>query len=185
MFKKLILQVPLHSFKRSVFCRLEGLLLKLGEWRKVQGWSIQIWLRCLVCVSSWYTIYFTSGTLYSEPFFNFQVITTDALVASDVWRKMVRVAVDRSFNQITVSTKYLWYWCRACFYRLGALLTVCFIAKSTSPMPHMVIWMASFYFIFLKVGGDMFMPSLDKEVRSSCKTSSLFPIGYGFESRWV
>ncbi|KAE8099446.1 hypothetical protein FH972_017428 [Carpinus fangiana] len=30
------------------------------------------------------------------------VITTDALVASDVWRKMVQTAVNRSFNQITV-----------------------------------------------------------------------------------
>lgn len=33
-----------------------------------------------------------------------QVITTDALVASDVWRKMVKVSVNRSFNQITVGT---------------------------------------------------------------------------------
>ena len=32
----------------------------------------------------------------------FQVITTDALVTSDVWRKMVQIAVNRSFNQITV-----------------------------------------------------------------------------------
>lgn len=31
-----------------------------------------------------------------------QVITTDALVESDIWRKMVKVAVNRSFNQITV-----------------------------------------------------------------------------------
>ncbi|XP_058003104.1 arginine biosynthesis bifunctional protein ArgJ, chloroplastic isoform X6 [Hevea brasiliensis] len=31
-----------------------------------------------------------------------QVITTDALVKSDVWRKMVQFAVNRSFNQITV-----------------------------------------------------------------------------------
>ncbi|KAL6011262.1 hypothetical protein ACLOJK_001707 [Asimina triloba] len=31
-----------------------------------------------------------------------QVITTDASVASDVWRKMVQIAVNRSFNQITV-----------------------------------------------------------------------------------
>nr|XP_043631993.1 arginine biosynthesis bifunctional protein ArgJ, chloroplastic [Erigeron canadensis] len=30
------------------------------------------------------------------------VITTDALVDADVWRKMVQVAVNRSFNQITV-----------------------------------------------------------------------------------
>ncbi|KAF8396749.1 hypothetical protein HHK36_018379 [Tetracentron sinense] len=30
------------------------------------------------------------------------VVTTDALVATDVWRKMVQVAVNRSFNQITV-----------------------------------------------------------------------------------
>ncbi|XP_058003100.1 arginine biosynthesis bifunctional protein ArgJ, chloroplastic isoform X2 [Hevea brasiliensis] len=30
------------------------------------------------------------------------VITTDALVKSDVWRKMVQFAVNRSFNQITV-----------------------------------------------------------------------------------
>lgn len=34
----------------------------------------------------------------------FQVVTTDALVNSDVWRKMVQVAVNRSFNQITVSS---------------------------------------------------------------------------------
>ena len=32
----------------------------------------------------------------------FQVVTTDALVVSDVWRKMVQTAVNRSFNQITV-----------------------------------------------------------------------------------
>ncbi|XP_034695078.1 arginine biosynthesis bifunctional protein ArgJ, chloroplastic isoform X2 [Vitis riparia] len=31
-----------------------------------------------------------------------EVVTTDALVASDVWRKMVQIAVNRSFNQITV-----------------------------------------------------------------------------------
>ncbi|XP_024037197.1 arginine biosynthesis bifunctional protein ArgJ, chloroplastic isoform X2 [Citrus clementina] len=31
-----------------------------------------------------------------------QVVTTDASVDSDVWRKMVKVAVNRSFNQITV-----------------------------------------------------------------------------------
>ncbi|OVA18302.1 Arginine biosynthesis protein ArgJ [Macleaya cordata] len=30
------------------------------------------------------------------------VVTTDALVASDVWRRMVQTAVNRSFNQITV-----------------------------------------------------------------------------------
>ncbi|KAF3782170.1 Arginine biosynthesis bifunctional protein ArgJ [Nymphaea thermarum] len=30
------------------------------------------------------------------------VITTDALVASDVWQRMVKLAVNRSFNQITV-----------------------------------------------------------------------------------
>ncbi|XP_023899991.2 arginine biosynthesis bifunctional protein ArgJ, chloroplastic isoform X1 [Quercus suber] len=30
------------------------------------------------------------------------VITTDALVTSDAWRKMVQIAVNRSFNQITV-----------------------------------------------------------------------------------
>ncbi|XP_059667795.1 arginine biosynthesis bifunctional protein ArgJ, chloroplastic [Cornus florida] len=30
------------------------------------------------------------------------VITTDAVVSSDVWRKMVYIAVNRSFNQITV-----------------------------------------------------------------------------------
>ncbi|CAB4278166.1 unnamed protein product [Prunus armeniaca] len=30
-----------------------------------------------------------------------EVITTDAMVSSDVWRKMVQVAVNRSFNQIT------------------------------------------------------------------------------------
>lgn len=35
--------------------------------------------------------------------YDFQVITTDAVVDSDVWRKMVQVAVSRSFNQITVS----------------------------------------------------------------------------------
>jgi len=32
----------------------------------------------------------------------FQVITTDALVTSDIWRKMVQISVNRSFNQITV-----------------------------------------------------------------------------------
>lgn len=33
----------------------------------------------------------------------FQVITTDAVITSDVWRAMVLAAVDRSFNQVTVS----------------------------------------------------------------------------------
>ncbi|CAL2246611.1 unnamed protein product [Prunus armeniaca] len=33
------------------------------------------------------------------------VITTDAMVSSDVWRKMVQVAVNRSFNQITLYYK--------------------------------------------------------------------------------
>lgn len=35
-----------------------------------------------------------------------QVVTTDASVTSDVWRKMVQVAVNRSFNQITVRKLY-------------------------------------------------------------------------------
>lgn len=37
-----------------------------------------------------------------------QVITSDAAVSSDVWRKMVRIAVDRSFNQITVCLNFDW-----------------------------------------------------------------------------
>jgi glutamate N-acetyltransferase/amino-acid N-acetyltransferase len=47
-----------------------------------------------------------AGSVHIFPFLNigyvFQVITTDAMVASDVWRKMVQIAVNRSFNQITV-----------------------------------------------------------------------------------
>lgn len=35
-----------------------------------------------------------------------QVITTDAVVGSDVWRKMVQISVDRSFNQITVCSLF-------------------------------------------------------------------------------
>lgn len=38
-----------------------------------------------------------------------QVVTTDASVTSDVWRKMVQVAVNRSFNQITVSKKFIFF----------------------------------------------------------------------------
>jgi glutamate N-acetyltransferase/amino-acid N-acetyltransferase len=58
-----------------------------------------------VCLSTWIScnlweayILFLSLIII----FVFQVITTDALVASDVWRKMVQTAVNRSFNQITV-----------------------------------------------------------------------------------
>ncbi|GAA0151983.1 acetyltransferase [Lithospermum erythrorhizon] len=43
-----------------------------------------------------------SGMIHPNMATMLGVVTTDALVTSDVWRKMVRVAVSRSFNQITV-----------------------------------------------------------------------------------
>ncbi|KAK4478580.1 hypothetical protein RD792_014066 [Penstemon davidsonii] len=43
-----------------------------------------------------------SGMIHPNMATMLGVITTDALVTSDVWRKMVRTAVSRSFNQITV-----------------------------------------------------------------------------------
>ncbi|KAI3474451.1 hypothetical protein Pfo_029312 [Paulownia fortunei] len=43
-----------------------------------------------------------SGMIHPNMATMLGVVTTDALVTSDVWRKMVRVAVNRSFNQITV-----------------------------------------------------------------------------------
>ncbi|KAH7667804.1 glutamate N-acetyltransferase / amino-acid N-acetyltransferase protein [Dioscorea alata] len=43
-----------------------------------------------------------SGMIHPNMATMLGVITTDALVASDVWREMVRISVNRSFNQITV-----------------------------------------------------------------------------------
>ncbi|KAG8376438.1 hypothetical protein BUALT_Bualt09G0063400 [Buddleja alternifolia] len=43
-----------------------------------------------------------SGMIHPNMATMLGVITTDAMVTSDVWRKMVRIAVNRSFNQITV-----------------------------------------------------------------------------------
>ncbi|KAB1224036.1 Arginine biosynthesis bifunctional protein ArgJ, chloroplastic [Morella rubra] len=43
-----------------------------------------------------------SGMIHPNMATMLGVITTDALVTSDVWRTMVQAAVDRSFNQITV-----------------------------------------------------------------------------------
>ncbi|KAK2974210.1 hypothetical protein RJ640_014478, partial [Escallonia rubra] len=43
-----------------------------------------------------------SGMIHPNMATMLGVITTDAMVTSDVWRKMVKVAVNRSFNQITV-----------------------------------------------------------------------------------
>lgn len=43
-----------------------------------------------------------SGMIHPNMATMLGVVTTDALVTSDVWRSMVRIAVDRSFNQITV-----------------------------------------------------------------------------------
>ncbi|CAA3012656.1 arginine biosynthesis bifunctional, chloroplastic isoform X1 [Olea europaea subsp. europaea] len=43
-----------------------------------------------------------SGMIHPNMATMLGVITTDASVTSDVWRKMVQVAVNRSFNQITV-----------------------------------------------------------------------------------
>ncbi|CAN7137819.1 hypothetical protein BRARA_D02280 [Brassica rapa] len=43
-----------------------------------------------------------SGMIHPNMATMLGVITTDALVESDIWRKMVKVAVNRSFNQITV-----------------------------------------------------------------------------------
>lgn len=43
-----------------------------------------------------------SGMIHPNMATMLGVITTDALVKSDVWRKMVQISVNRSFNQITV-----------------------------------------------------------------------------------
>ncbi|PON88887.1 Arginine biosynthesis protein ArgJ [Trema orientale] len=43
-----------------------------------------------------------SGMIHPNMATMLGVITTDAVVTSDVWRKMVQIAVNRSFNQITV-----------------------------------------------------------------------------------
>ncbi|XP_077213137.1 arginine biosynthesis protein ArgJ family [Tasmannia lanceolata] len=43
-----------------------------------------------------------SGMIHPNMATMLGVVTTDALVTSDVWRKMVQIAVNRSFNQITV-----------------------------------------------------------------------------------
>lgn len=43
-----------------------------------------------------------SGMIHPNMATMLGVLTTDALVTSDIWRKMVQVAVSRSFNQITV-----------------------------------------------------------------------------------
>ncbi|PKI57710.1 hypothetical protein CRG98_021900 [Punica granatum] len=43
-----------------------------------------------------------SGMIHPNMATMLGVVTTDAVVSSDVWRKMVKVSVDRSFNQITV-----------------------------------------------------------------------------------
>ncbi|KAG9453616.1 hypothetical protein H6P81_006520 [Aristolochia fimbriata] len=43
-----------------------------------------------------------SGMIHPNMATMLGVITTDASVASDIWRKMVKISVNRSFNQITV-----------------------------------------------------------------------------------
>ncbi|KAJ4972091.1 hypothetical protein NE237_005190 [Protea cynaroides] len=43
-----------------------------------------------------------SGMIHPNMATMLGVITTDALVTSDIWRRMVQIAVNRSFNQITV-----------------------------------------------------------------------------------
>ncbi|KAJ8753982.1 hypothetical protein K2173_001880 [Erythroxylum novogranatense] len=43
-----------------------------------------------------------SGMIHPNMATMLGVVTTDAVVESDVWRKMVQIAVNRSFNQITV-----------------------------------------------------------------------------------
>ncbi|KAK4747347.1 hypothetical protein SAY87_026384 [Trapa incisa] len=43
-----------------------------------------------------------SGMIHPNMATMLGVVTTDAAVSSDVWRKMVKISVDRSFNQITV-----------------------------------------------------------------------------------
>ncbi|XP_030969438.1 arginine biosynthesis bifunctional protein ArgJ, chloroplastic-like isoform X3 [Quercus lobata] len=43
-----------------------------------------------------------SGMIHPNMATMLGVITTDALVTSDIWRKMVQISVNRSFNQITV-----------------------------------------------------------------------------------
>ncbi|THG07702.1 hypothetical protein TEA_009651 [Camellia sinensis var. sinensis] len=45
-----------------------------------------------------------SGMIHPNMATMLGVITTDALVTNNVWKKMVQVAVNRSFNQITVSS---------------------------------------------------------------------------------
>ncbi|XP_020577716.1 arginine biosynthesis bifunctional protein ArgJ, chloroplastic [Phalaenopsis equestris] len=43
-----------------------------------------------------------SGMIHPNMATMLGVVTTDALVTSDIWREMVRIAVNRSFNQISV-----------------------------------------------------------------------------------
>ncbi|KAA0044074.1 arginine biosynthesis bifunctional protein ArgJ [Cucumis melo var. makuwa] len=43
-----------------------------------------------------------SGMIHPDMATMLGVVTTDAVVATDVWRRMVQISVDRSFNQITV-----------------------------------------------------------------------------------
>jgi len=62
-----------------------------------------------VCLLYCFSQFFWESTLYHSILWQYhllQVITTDALVNSDVWRKMVQISVNRSFNQITVC--YIW-----------------------------------------------------------------------------
>ncbi|CAM8897589.1 unnamed protein product [Rhodiola kirilowii] len=48
-----------------------------------------------------------SGMIHPNMATMLGVVTTDADVTTDIWRKMVQVAVNRSFNQITVDAKQL------------------------------------------------------------------------------
>ncbi|KFK23250.1 hypothetical protein AALP_AAs44905U000100, partial [Arabis alpina] len=48
-----------------------------------------------------------SGIIHPNMATMLGVITTDALVESDIWRKMVKVSVNQSFNQITMGIQVL------------------------------------------------------------------------------
>ncbi|KFK24103.1 hypothetical protein AALP_AAs65441U000100 [Arabis alpina] len=48
-----------------------------------------------------------SGMIHPNMATMLGVITTDALVESDIWRKIVKVSVNRSFNQITMGIQVL------------------------------------------------------------------------------
>lgn len=94
----------LKSFCKYLISQVGGTSIRVGGMAKGSGMIHPNMATMLgVCLSSVSNLYFAYNyQLYSKVWSLFQVITTDALVESDVWRKMVRLAVSRSFNQITV-----------------------------------------------------------------------------------